>query len=183
MGLGNPGEVYAATRHNLGFRVVEALARRRGIRFGAEECSARIARDGDLLLAQPQTFMNRGGYAVRCLAERHELDPEAILVVYDDVALPLGTLRLRPRGGPGGHRGMESVIENLRSDAVARLRLGIAPLEAPGGAGERDLSEFVLSAFEASELEAVEALVARAADGAELWLELGSEAAMNRING
>jgi PTH1 family peptidyl-tRNA hydrolase len=127
--------------------------------------------------------MNRSGYAVRCLAERHGLAPEAVLIVYDDVALPLGTLRLRPRGGPGGHRGMESVIENLRSDAVARLRLGIAQEASPEVVGERDLSEFVLSAFEASELETVEGLVVRAAEGAELWLELGAEAAMNRING
>jgi PTH1 family peptidyl-tRNA hydrolase len=183
VGLGNPGEVYAATRHNLGFRVVEALAQRRGIRFEREDCSARVAAGGELLLAEPLTFMNRSGYAVRCLAERHGLAPEAVLIVYDDVALPLGTLRLRPRGGPGGHRGMESVIENLRSDAVARLRLGIAQEASPEVVGERDLSEFVLSAFEASELETVEGLVVRAAEGAELWLELGAEAAMNRING
>jgi len=183
VGLGNPGEAYAGTRHNLGFRVVERFARRRGIRLEGELCAALTGRVGETLLAQPQTFMNRSGYSVRCLVERHELLPQAVLIVYDDVALPLGALRLRAGGGPGGHRGMESVIENLRTDAVPRLRLGIAPDPESGRATESDLSGFVLSAFAAEELDTVEELTERADQAIEIWLRLDSEATMNRING
>jgi PTH1 family peptidyl-tRNA hydrolase len=125
--------------------------------------------------------MNRSGYAVRCLAERHGLAPSAVLVVFDEVALPLGRIRLRPAGGAGGHRGMESVIENLRSDEVSRLRLGVGP--AAGLEGGADLSAFVLAPFEPGELAAVEQLVQRAADAIESWRDDGVEAAMRRFNG
>jgi len=124
--------------------------------------------------------MNRSGWSLRCLAERYELEPAAILVVYDEVALPLGRLRARARGGAGGHRGMESVLENLRSEEVPRLRLGIGPEE--GSAPPADLAGFVLSPFAAEEAESVEALVARAALAADAWLAEGIEAAMNRFN-
>lgn len=160
--------------------MVETLARRRGLAFDREECAARVAVGDGLIVAQPQTFMNRSGYAARCLADRHDVDPAGVLVVYDDVALPLGRLRLRARGSAGGHRGMESVIENLQSAEVPRLRLGLAP---PGGfPAEIDLAEWVLAPFEASEAAAVEAMVARAADAAVCWLDDGTEAAMNRFN-
>jgi PTH1 family peptidyl-tRNA hydrolase len=181
VGLGNPGERYAATRHNVGFRVVELLAARSGVRLDRLECQSRVAWRGPVGFAQPQTFMNRSGYAVRCLAERHGLLGENILVVYDEIALPLGRLRLRPRGSPAGHRGMESVIENLRGSEVPRLRLGVAGDEGPPlGEG---LVEFVLAPFEADEVERVEAMIERAADACECWLEEGAEAAMNRFNG
>jgi PTH1 family peptidyl-tRNA hydrolase len=125
--------------------------------------------------------MNRSGWALRCLAERYELDPAAILVVYDEVAIPFGRLRARPRGGPGGHRGMESVIENLRTEEIPRLRLGIGPEE--GGEPPSDLTAFVLEPFPSDQAEAVDLLVARAADAAEVWLAEGIEAVMNRFNG
>src|SRR5687767_11768291 len=125
VGLGNPGAEYRDTRHNVGFRVVEEVARRAGLRLRGGECNSLVASSGDLLLALPQTFMNRSGYAVRCLVERYELAPPSVLVVLDEVALPLGRLRVRGSGSPGGHRGLESILESLQSDAVARLRLGV----------------------------------------------------------
>jgi PTH1 family peptidyl-tRNA hydrolase len=134
-----------------------------------------------VLLAQPQTYMNRSGWAVECLVDAHGVAPGRLLVAFDDVALPLGSLRLRPRGGPGGHRGLESVIDGLRSEEVARLRLGIAPAaEAAAGV---DLADFVLAPFTASEEPAVEEMLARAVAAVETWREAGIEAAMNRHNG
>jgi len=120
LGLGNPGERYAETRHNLGFRVVEELARRRGLRLVDGACGSRMAEGPGLILAAPQTYMNRSGYAARCFAEHRGVAPQDLLVVYDDVALPLGRLRLRPSGSPGGHRGMESILENLGSARRSR---------------------------------------------------------------
>ncbi len=180
VGLGNPGDGYRDSRHNLGFRVVRQVAGRRGVVIDRLECNALVGRRQELLLALPQTYMNRSGYAARCLVERYELEFENLLVVYDDVELPLGRLRLRRGGGPGGHRGMESVIRNLRTEQVPRLRLGIRPPEEEPPA---DLVEFVLSPFGAEELPEVEALVERAADACEGWLELDFETAMNRFNG
>lgn len=180
-GLGNPGEEYRLTRHNLGFRVVECLARRWGVSLEHEECRARLAVGGPADLAMPLTYMNRSGFAVRCLVTQHDYRAEGILVVYDEVSLPLGRLRLRPGGSPGGHRGMESVVENLRTQEIPRLRLGIAPAaaeEAPA-----DLVEFVLSRFSPDEVETVEEEIERAATACEAWIEQGTEAAMNRFNG
>jgi PTH1 family peptidyl-tRNA hydrolase len=192
LGLGNPGEEYLATRHNVGFRVVEELARRWEIPFDRQECNALAAlraaaplegavEGDDVLLVKPQTYMNRSGWAARCLAERHALDPAAVLVVYDEVNLPLGKLRLRRAGSPAGHRGLESVIENLRSAEVPRLRLGVAP-EAGKPAGGEELVDFVLSPFAAAEREAVEEMIGRAADACDAWLRDGVEAAMGRFN-
>jgi len=178
LGLGNPGERYAPTRHNLGFRVVDEMARRRGVRIADEECAALVGEATELLLAKPQTYMNRSGYAARCLVERHGLVPAGVLVVYDEAALPLGRLRLRAAGSPGGHRGMESVVGELRTDEVPRLRLGIGPEEPP-----EDLVELVLAPFAPGEREVVDAMVARAADACESWLADGAEATMARFNG
>jgi peptidyl-tRNA hydrolase, PTH1 family len=192
LGLGNPGEEYRATRHNVGFRVVEELARRWRVPLDRLDCNSLTGRrvageaalDGDqgVLLAQPQTYMNRSGYAARCFAERYALEPAAVLVVYDEVNLPLGKLRLRRSGSPAGHRGLESVIENLRTAEVPRLRLGVAP-EGGRPVGGEDLVGLVLSPFAADELAPVEEMVRRAADACEAWLEEGVEAAMGRFNG
>ncbi|HEX6204049.1 MAG TPA: aminoacyl-tRNA hydrolase [Thermoanaerobaculia bacterium] len=186
LGLGNPGERYAATRHNLGFRVVDELARRLRVAVDRRECDALVGEAGGgaagearPLLAKPQTYMNRSGFAARCLVERRGLAPGDLLVVYDEVALPLGRVRVRPGGGPAGHRGIESVIAELRTDEVARVRLGIAPEEPPA-----DLVGFVLAPFAAGEEEAAAAaMVALAADACQAWLVEGVAAAMNRFNG
>lgn len=181
-GLGNPGERYAGTRHNVGFRVVRELARRLGVQSFDEACGSLIARPDDApALVMPQTFMNRSGFALRCLAERHQLETDAFLVVYDEVHLPLGTLRLRPKGSPAGHRGLESVLENLGTDEVPRLRLGVAGADGPPEGS--DLVDYVLSDFEESDQEAVEEMISRAADACETWAKEGAEAAMQRFNG
>lgn len=181
LGLGNPGERYAATRHNLGFRLIAELARRLSVRIDRRECNTEVGGDAEVLLAMPQTYMNRSGHAARCLVERHGFAAGDVLVAYDDVALPLGRLRLRPSGSPGGHRGMESVIAGLRSDRIARLRMGIAGGdEVPTG---DDLVDYVLAPFALDERAEVEAMLTRAADACEAWLAEGAEAAMNRYNG
>lgn len=180
LGLGNPGASYAASRHNLGFRVVEELARRRHVALDGWSCNCRLGRLPGVALAQPQTYMNRSGWAARCLVELDGFRPEDILVVYDEMALPLGRLRLRPRGGPGGHRGIESVLQNLRTDEVPRLRCGIGGDGSPAPEG---WSEWVLEPFTAAEEAVVAAMVGRAADACEEWIEAGTEAAMNRFNG
>jgi len=190
LGLGNPGDRYRETRHNLGFRTVEELARRWKVSIGRLECGAlvgvreapaRVTQAVPVTLAKPQTYMNRSGHAARCLIERHGYAPEDLLVIYDELALPLGRLRLRPAGSPGGHRGMESVLDTLRTDRVPRLRLGIAP-EEDRPAGERQV-DFVLEGFADEEREPMEEMIHRAADACETWLEEGLEAAMNRFNG
>lgn len=160
--------------------MIERLAASLGLDEAGEECRSWVGRRGELLLCRPLTFMNRSGWALRCLAERHGFLPGDALVVYDDVALPLGRLRARARGGPGGHRGMESVIENLRTEEIARLRLGVGPAEGEVPPG--DLSDFVLAPFAADEIGVVGDLIERAAAAAELWLEQGIEAVMNRCN-
>ncbi len=179
-GLGNPGARYRGTRHNLGFRVVELLAAREEQELERLECNSLLGVGEKVVLAAPQTYMNRSGYALRCLVEKRGFRPAEILVVYDEAALPLGALRLRPRGGPGGHRGMESVIQNLRTEEVPRLRLGIAP-EGGSPAGE-ELVDFVLSPFEPDETEAVEKMIERAADACQSWLAVGAQATMDRFN-
>lgn len=199
LGLGNPGEQYRDTRHNVGFRVVEELARRWHLSLDRLECNALTAHAtlagdpageggisggaGDaVLLAKPQTYMNRSGHAAHCFAERYELDPASVLVVYDEVNLPLGKLRLRRAGSPAGHRGLESILESLRTAEVPRLRLGVAPPGDTRPPGE-ELADFVLSPFAEDEREETEAMIRRAADAVEVWLRDGAEAAMGKFNG
>lgn len=132
------------------------------------------------MLAQPQTYMNRSGWAVDCLLDVYAVEPDRLLVAFDDVALPLGVLRLRPRGGAGGHRGLESVLASLQTEGAPRLRMGIAPV---GGAESiSDLSAFVLAPFAGEESEAVAGLLERAVEAVEVWRAAGIEAAMNRSN-
>lgn len=194
LGLGNPGPQYRETRHNVGFHVVEEIARRLGAPFdgGAVrgECGSRVVTAGELTLALPQTFMNRSGYAARCLVEVHGFAPDEILVVYDEVALPLGRLRLRRGGSPAGHRGIESILQQLRTDQVPRLRLGVGRgIPPPGGEGAveesppPDLADFVLAPFAPEERDAVAAMVERAAVACETWGADGIDAAMSRWNG
>lgn len=181
VGLGNPGARYRDTRHNAGFHVVAQLARRWDVDLDRSECRSLVATVPGRLLALPQTYMNRSGYAARCLAELHGFRPEEMLIVYDELALPLGQLRLRAKGSPGGHRGMESVLENLRTDQVPRLRIGIAPDgEAPTG---DEVVDFVLSPFARDEMEIFDRVISRAADACERWFERGIDAAMNQFNG
>lgn len=177
IGLGNPGERYRRTRHNLGFHVVDELSRRHSIPLRREICGALVGTSGDLSLVKPLTYMNRSGFAVRCLLERSNEESANMLVIYDDVNLEFGRLRMRPGGSPGGHRGMESIAENLRGAEVPRLRLGVG-----GAAGGEDLSDFVLSPFSEQEEQEAKIMIGRAADAAGVWLVEGVESAMNKYN-
>lgn len=180
LGLGNPGAPYEGTRHNVGFEVVREIARRRGLALDRTECNSFVGEDEEVLLALPQTYMNRSGYALRCFVEHRELSLGDVLVVYDEVHLPLGKLRLRPNGSPAGHRGLESILESLGSAEVPRLRLGVASEPPPAPAM---LKDFVLAPFEAAESAAVREMVARAAEACLCWLEQGIERAMSGYNG
>ncbi len=178
MGLGNPGRRYRGTRHNVGFEVVDRLARRWAARFRAEG-SAEVAHaqfsGQPVVLAKPLTYMNLSGGAVAELVRRYGVAPSDVLVVYDDMDLPVGTIRVRARGRPGGHRGMASVVEALGTLEVPRVRVGIG---RPGS----DAVDHVLSRFEPEEQAAVEEAVERAADAVEAVLRDGIHRAMDRFN-
>lgn len=179
LGLGNPGEDYLDTRHNVGFRVVEGVARRYGVRGWIEAPSSELATVfvGRLVvLARPQTFMNRSGGAARWLLEEFDATPDTMLVVVDDVDLPLTSLRLRRSGGPGTHNGLRDLCEKVGT-GFPRLRVGVRGDDLCG-----DLADYVLSPFSGAEAEAANAAVARAADAVEAALRDGFEAAMNVFN-
>ncbi len=180
VGLGNPGERYRRTRHNVGFMVADELLTRAAGRWtGDVLCSwgeVRLAGQ-EVLLVKPMTFMNRSGEAVAHVLERHGLGPAALIVVLDDVALELGTLRLRERGSHGGHNGLRSLIDHLGTDEVARVRLGIRQGEL-----REDLAGYVLSDFAPDQVLVVQESVGAAADAIVLALEHGLASAMNRFN-
>lgn len=179
VGLGNPGREYATTRHNLGFMVVDEIARRFGAserrsRFRAEIADVFI--DGDkTVLAKPQTFMNLSGVAVREAARWYKIEPDDVLVVADDIDLPFGTIRMRAGGGSGGHNGLKSIFAELGTDEVPRERLGI-------GRGQGHATRQVLTRFNEAETKALPALVQAAADCALGWRQEGIIVAMNRCN-
>lgn len=175
-GLGNPGRQYAGTRHNVGFAVVDELARRCAAEFRFEpKWDAEVASCGGRAFMKPQTFMNLSGEAVGNYARYYRLAPEEVLVIIDDVALPLGDLRLRKTGSPGGHNGLESVLMHLGTEAVPRLRVGI-------GAASGTLHSHVLGQFTPEEKTRLDELYSRAADAAEYANAHGVEAAMNIYN-
>jgi len=185
IGLGNPGDAYADTRHNVGFQVAARLAKRARLEFGTKAAESRIA-EGSLgsvrvAIARPQTFMNDSGRAVRKLLDRYRLEPSAILVVTDDVDLPLGRVRLREAGGSGTHNGMRSIVAAI-GEGFPRLRLGVAPAD-PTGETPADLAEFVLAPFTADERELADATVAKAAEASEVALRDGVRRAMDVFNG
>jgi PTH1 family peptidyl-tRNA hydrolase len=184
LGLGNPGREYARTRHNAGFMVLERLADRWRAQFAIKKkFHARVAlveRDGfKALLAGPETFMNASGEAAQALANFYQVAPERMLVIVDDADLPLGEIRLRPRGSSGGHHGLESIEQHLGTREFPRLRIGIGRQET----GEREITDYVLSKFRPAESELLEKALTRAADQVECWFRDGIQLAMNRFNG
>ena len=180
VGLGNPGAKYRGTRHNVGFEVVDEVARRASVAFESAPADALIARwrQMDVLLIKPLTFMNLSGQAVGELQRYFKIEIADLLIVVDEVDLPLGKLRARARGSAGGHNGLKSLIAHL-GDGFPRLRVGVGR----GPAGERDLAEHVLSRFAADEIAEVERMTARAADAAEMFITSGIAAVMNAFNG
>ncbi len=181
VGLGNPGREYAATRHNLGYRVADLLIQRWGGAFtgGRGEYLAAPARFADrrVIVAKPTTWMNESGFAVQGLVSFYRIESERLLIVIDDVNLPLGRLRLRGGGSDGGHRGLEHVIYQLGRDDFPRLRIGIGVQEPPP-----DLRGYVLAPFRAEENPIVEQSLVEAVEAVETWLDEGLDEAMNRFN-
>ncbi len=183
-GLGNPGPDYAATRHNIGFVLVDRLAVRWGAGWDArKKFDARLARleraGQKVILCQPQTFMNASGEAVGAVARFYQLPPARTLIVLDDADLALGQVRLRPEGSSGGHHGLESIERQLGTRAYPRLRLGIGRRAEE----DREITDYVLGRFSAAELKVIEEVLDRACQQVECWLSDGIRAAMNKFNG
>ena len=183
VGLGNPGKDYAATRHNVGFMVLDRLARRLGAEWEMnKKFTARLAKgrqDGNtVLLNKPQGYMNLSGQSVAPLANFYQIPTGRIVVVVDDLDLPLGAVRMRPGGGTGGHRGLDSIQGSLGKDDFPRLRLGIGRPEP-----NRDVSGFVLGKFADSETGLLEKVLETAADQLACWVMQGIGQAMNEYNG
>jgi len=180
-GLGNPGDRYRGTRHNVGFGVLDAIAARHGLRFEtapAEALQARWRRpDADVLLVKPLTFMNLSGQAVGELLRYFRIDPAEVLIVTDDVNLPIGRLRARPGGTEGGHNGLKSIAQHLGTIDYARLRIGVGR-----GDERRDLADHVTARFEPDEQGAIDESIARAADAVEMWIGEGLLNVMNAFN-
>lgn len=187
VGLGNPGRIYAHNRHNVGFRCLNSFARRHSIRFDHRQCRARvgIAEIGgeELLVAKPGTFMNVSGGPVTCLLHRRKIPLSNLLILYDDMDLPLGKIRLRQSGSSGGHKGMNSIISALGSDAFSRIRVGIGRPQL----GEQSMSEdtvvnYVLSDFSPREEAVIKPVITRVAEAIDFFITEGIEAAMSKFN-
>jgi peptidyl-tRNA hydrolase, PTH1 family len=183
VGLGNPGEEYAKTRHNLGFQSVNELARRHGLVFDDKRAKARIAAGQiagqRVALAKPFTYMNLVGQSVVGLCQWYKVEPQReLLVIYDDLDLPFGVLRLRERGSAGTHNGMKSLIGQIGTQVFPRIRVGIG--QGPPG---RDAANYVLGRFTRAEEAALPDIYARVADAVDIILREGFTAAMNRYNG
>src|SRR6266540_4856025 len=181
VGLGNPGPKYAGTRHNVGFEVIDYLAKSPGYAAFRERFEAMVAegKEGDetVLLVKPLTFMNLSGRSVRAVLDFYKLPVEQVLVVCDDFNLPLGKLRVRSKGSHGGQNGLRNIQEHLGTDAYSRLRIGV------GEPTTGNAIDHVLSRFKSGEKAAVEEYIATAAQAVILWVKSGIESCMNKFNG
>lgn len=184
IGLGNTGSVYTGTRHNVGFTVIDAVAEQRKIVLKPGKGEYWIGQDSgaseELVLIKPATMMNNSGIAVREVVERFEVEQKDFIIVYDDLHIPLGTLRFRQRGSDGGHNGMGSIMYHLQSEEIQRLRCGIR--SSLQDIEECDVVDFVLSPFDPAEYGGVREMILRARDALDLWIDEGIESAMNRWN-
>ena len=181
-GLGNPGVQYRQTRHNAGFMVLDRLAARLGVTFSRLESKALVTKadyqGSRIVLVKPHTFMNLSGQPVGSLSRYYKVPREKLLVAYDEVDLPLGTLRIRPGGGSAGHKGISSIIERLGSQDFPRLRVGVS--RPPG---RMEAADYVLQEFAASEKELLHVALDTAVDAILVFVSEGLEAAMNKFNG
>lgn len=180
VGLGNPGRKYKDTKHNAGFMVVDRLADKYNARLNKEEKKAVVAKErikGEkVILAKPQTFMNKSGAAVQPLADYYNLDMDDILVIYDDLDLEIGQLKIKPKGGHGGHNGLRSVINRLSSKDFPRVRIGIGRPE------HRSVKDYVLSKFSADERDEIDDTLTQGVKAAELFIADNLDKAMNKYN-
>ncbi len=181
IGLGNPGRRYARTRHNVGFIFVRRMGDCRGVKIKRRKHMARIAEikmnEDKLILVQPQTYMNRSGFAVREIAQGYQLAPRDIIIVYDDLDIRLGEIRVRREGSGGSHHGLRSVIEELGTQSFPRIRVGIGPL-----AGREDATRFVLAPFSGEEIPLLERGLDKAARALAMILEGRIDRAMSTFN-
>lgn len=182
VGLGNPGKKYEGTRHNVGFEVVERLARESGAepprpKFDGDVWECRLGVE-KALLVEPRTFMNRSGACVRKAIDFYQSELADLLVVCDEFQLTLGQLRLKPQGSDGGHNGLADIVRVLGTNEFSRLRIGIGPVP-----DRWDQADFVLGKFAKDERGEIELQVARAADAVQCWAAEGTPAAMNKFNG
>jgi len=187
VGLGNPGKTYARNRHNVGFRCLNYFARLHSIRFDHRQCRAKVGiaelRGEKLLLAKPRTFVNLSGDSVACLVHKHDTPLSNLLVIYDDLDLPLGKIRLRQNGSSGGHKGMNSIISTLGSEDFPRIRVGIGRPQAEEQSMSEDaIVHYVLSDFSTQEEAIVKPVIAKVAEAIDCFLSQGIEAAMSKSN-
>jgi len=187
VGLGNPGKTYAHNRHNVGFRCLNYFARLHSIRFDHRQCRAKAGigevSGEKLLLAKPGTFMNLSGESVACLVRKHGIPLSDFLVIYDDLDLPLGKIRLRQSGSSGGHKGMNSIISALGSEAFPRIRVGIGRPQAEEQSINEDTTvNYVLSDFPPQEEAAIKPVIATVSKAIDCFLTQGIEAAMSKFN-
>jgi len=182
VGLGNPGIEYQFTPHNVGFLAIDRIAGQCGVTVDNRHCKALTARarigNEEVLLAKPETYMNLSGMSVQELVRKYELDPQKdLIVIYDELDLPLGTIRIRERGSSAGHNGMQSIIDALGTQEILRIRLGTAP-DHP----VKDGSRYVLAQFRKSQLVALDDLLEKASEAVSVVLNEGRSIAMNRFN-
>jgi len=181
VGLGNPGEGYARNRHNVGYQIVNLLAQGHGLSFGKRQAKARLAQGTiggqRVILVKPRVFMNESGGPVARVAWFYKAEMADMLVIFDDLDLPIGRIRLRPQGGTGGHKGIASIIERLGNGDFSRLRVGI---DRPPG--KMDPAAYVLQNFSAEQEEMMAEVRERAVVAVETWLAQGIEVAMNEFN-
>ena len=187
VGLGNPGKVYVQNRHNVGFRCLNYFARLHSIRFDHRQCRARIGLGeigGEkLLLAKPRIFVNLSGSPVACLVRKHGIPFSDLLIIYDDLDLPLGRIRLRQSGGSGGHKGMNSIIAALGSEGFPRIRVGIGrPQVEEQSISEDAIVNYVLSDFSPQEEKVIKPVIATVSEAIDCFLSQGIEAAMSKFN-
>jgi PTH1 family peptidyl-tRNA hydrolase len=187
IGLGNPGKTYARNRHNVGFQCLNYFARLHSIHFYHRQCRARVGigkmRGEKLVLARPGTFMNLSGKSVACLVNKHKIPLSDLLVIHDDLDLPLGKIRLRQSGSSGGHKGMNSIIAALRSQDFPRIRVGIGrPQVERQSLGEDAIISYVLSDFSRQEEAMIKPVIARVSEAIECFLTQGTKAAMDKFN-
>ena len=177
VGLGNPGRKYSDTKHNFGFWVLNRFAEKRSLTFQAGKGDYLLAKKGDIICVKPTSFMNNSGMPVLDVKQFFKVEPEQFLVVYDDIDLPLGTIRFRDGGGTGGHKGIESIIYQTQNEKFNRLRIGIATDD-----DMRPAERYVLSPFRDEQKESVNEMIEKACEGIEYYLSHDIKETMNQFN-